>query len=36
MKIIMGIYQPDDGKIFVDGNVAHLSKPAAALAFVFI
>jgi len=32
MKIIMGIYQPDDGKIFVDGNVAHLSKPAAALA----
>lgn len=32
MKIIMGIYQPDAGKIYINGKLAHLSKAAAALA----
>lgn len=32
MKIIMGIYQPDQGKIYVNGNLAHLTKPSVALA----
>jgi len=32
MKIIMGIYQPDDGDIYLDGKLAKLGKPAASLA----
>lgn len=31
MKIIMGIYQPDDGCISIDGKVVQMSKPAIAL-----
>ena len=32
VKIIMGIYQPDDGDIYLEGKQAKLGKPAAALA----
>ncbi|WP_069998614.1 sugar ABC transporter ATP-binding protein [Cellulosilyticum sp. I15G10I2] len=32
MKIIMGIYEPDKGDIFLRGEKVKLSKPAAALA----
>ena len=32
MKIIMGIYQPDGGRIFIDGNEVQMTNPAAALA----
>ncbi len=32
MKIIMGIYQCDAGDIYVDGELVHMSKAAAALA----
>lgn len=32
MKIIMGIYQPDEGEIFVSGQKTNLNKPAVALA----
>ncbi|MDF2820664.1 MAG: transporter ATP-binding protein [Clostridiales bacterium] len=32
MKIIMGIYQPDDGEIFIKGEKVNLNKPSAALA----
>lgn len=32
MKIIMGIYQPDDGEIFISGQHVRLSKPALSLA----
>lgn len=32
MKIIMGIYQPDDGTIYMRGKQVHLSKPSIALA----
>lgn len=31
MKILMGIYQPDGGEIWVDGKKATLSTPSAAL-----
>jgi AI-2 transport system ATP-binding protein len=31
MKIIMGIYQPDDGKIYVNGCLTHLTKASVAL-----
>ena len=31
MKIIMGIYQPDDGKIYVNGCLTHLNKASVAL-----
>lgn len=32
VKIIMGIYQPDDGEVFLDGRLAKLGKPSASLA----
>ena len=32
MKIIMGIYQPDGGQIFIDGKEVQMSKPSVALA----
>lgn len=32
MKIIMGIYTPDDGDMFIDGKKANLSKSSLALA----
>lgn len=32
MKIIMGIYQPDKGDIFVDGQKVNLNKPSVSLA----
>lgn len=32
MKIIMGIYQSDEGNIFIRGQRVHLSKPSVALA----
>ena len=32
MKIIMGIYQPDEGSIYMRGEQVHLSKPSIALA----
>ncbi len=32
VKIIMGIYQPDDGEIFLEGKPAKLGKPSASLA----
>lgn len=32
MKIIMGIYQPDAGSIYMRGKQVHLSKPSVALA----
>lgn len=32
MKIIMGIYQPDEGEIFVNGEKTNLSKSSLALA----
>ena len=32
MKIIMGIYQPDGGQIFIDGKEVQMTNPAAALA----
>ena len=32
MKIIMGIYQPDEGSISIRGEQVHLSKPSIALA----
>ncbi len=32
MKIIMGIYQPDDGSIYIKGEQVHLTKPSIALA----
>lgn len=32
MKIIMGIYQPDDGAIYMKGEEVHLTKPSVALA----
>lgn len=31
MKILMGIYQPDSGEIFIKGEKVNLSKPAVAL-----
>lgn len=32
VKIIMGIYQPDDGEVFLDGKPTKLGKPSASLA----
>ena len=32
MKIIMGIYQPDAGSIYLDGQKVNMSKPSVALA----
>ncbi|NLI22661.1 MAG: sugar ABC transporter ATP-binding protein [Clostridiales bacterium] len=32
MKIVMGIYQPDDGEVYLEGRATRLGKPAAALA----
>lgn len=32
VKIIMGIYQPDDGEVFLEGKAAKLGKPSASLA----
>ena len=32
MKIIMGIYQPDGGDIYLNGNCTKLAKPSASLA----
>lgn len=32
MKILMGIYQPDEGEIFITGEKANLTTPSAALA----
>ena len=32
MKIIMGIYQPDEGCIYMKGSQVHLTKPSVALA----
>ena len=32
MKIIMGIYQPDGGQIFIDGKEVQMTNPAIALA----
>lgn len=32
MKILMGVHQPDDGEIYIQGEPANLNKPAAALA----
>jgi AI-2 transport system ATP-binding protein len=32
MKIIMGIYQPDAGTIYLDGEKVNMSKPSVALA----
>lgn len=32
MKILMGIYQPDAGEIYIDGKKVNLSHPSAALA----
>jgi AI-2 transport system ATP-binding protein len=32
VKIIMGIYQPDDGEVFLQGKPARLGKPSASLA----
>ena len=32
VKIIMGIYQPDDGEIYIQGRLAKLNKPSASLA----
>ena len=32
VKIIMGIYQPDGGEVFLQGKTAKLGKPSAALA----
>ncbi len=32
MKIIMGIYQPDEGDIYMKGEQVHLTKPSVALA----
>ena len=31
MKIIMGIYQPDGGQIFIDGKETQMTNPTAAL-----
>ena len=31
MKIIMGIYQPDDGKIYINGVLTNLNNASAAL-----
>ena len=32
MKIIMGIYQPDSGEIYVNGVCEKLARPSASLA----
>jgi len=32
MKIIMGIYQPDDGEIHLSGELVQMSRPSVALA----
>ena len=32
MKIIMGIYQPDEGEIFIAGEYVRLTKPSVSLA----
>lgn len=32
MKILMGIYQPDEGSVFINGVCERLSKPSASLA----
>ncbi len=32
VKIIMGIYQPDDGEVFLAGKATKLGKPSASLA----
>ncbi|HPS82211.1 MAG TPA: ATP-binding cassette domain-containing protein, partial [Candidatus Limiplasma sp.] len=32
VKIVMGIYQPDEGEVFLEGKAAKLGKPAASLA----
>ena len=32
MKIIMGIYQPDEGEISINGQEIHLTRPSVALA----
>ena len=32
VKIIMGIYQPDSGELYLEGKPAKLGKPAASLA----
>lgn len=32
MKILMGVHQPDDGEIYIQGQPVNLNKPAAALA----
>jgi len=31
MKIIMGIYQPDEGRIYLSGQLAHLTKTSIAI-----
>jgi len=32
MKILAGVYQPDDGEILMDGSPVHFERPGAALA----
>ena len=32
VKIIMGIYQPDDGEVYISGEKINMSKPSVALA----
>ncbi len=32
MKILYGMYQPDEGEIFIEGQPAHLKSPADAIA----
>lgn len=31
MKIIMGIYRPDQGEIYINGNFVNMTKPSVAL-----
>src|SRR3954463_7989775 len=32
MKILYGMYRPDEGEIFIDGRLAHLTTPQHAIA----